>query len=60
MAGVKISLFCVIVYNIYNILATQYLLSILLITERSRRSGSLRALAEARNNGFTLTSQHRR
>jgi hypothetical protein len=41
------SLFWVIVYNIDTALASQYLLSILLIIDRSRRAGTLRALAES-------------
>ena len=47
MAGVKSSLFCVIVYNIYSALASQYLLSVRLFPERSRRSGALSALADS-------------
>jgi hypothetical protein len=47
MAGVKKSIcFGKLFTNIYTALASQYLLSILLITDRSRRSGDLRALAE--------------
>jgi hypothetical protein len=41
------SLFWVIIFNIYTDLASQYLLPVLLRTEKSRRSVGLTALAES-------------
>ena len=45
MVDVKKESVWVTVYNIYTVLASQYLLSIPFITERSRKSGALSALA---------------
>jgi hypothetical protein len=47
MAGVKKESVLGSCYNIYIALASQYLFSVLLSTDRSRSSGALTALAES-------------